>query len=43
MGGGTGMWLQKTEKFPSPSRAACWIDRAVDGVVVSKPSPKKTT
>ncbi len=43
IGSGTVMWLQKTLKLKSSSRAACWIERAVEGVVVSKPRPKKTT
>ena len=36
-------WLQKTEKFSSPSAAARRTVMAVDGAVVSKPMAKKTT
>ncbi len=30
-------WLQKTEKFSTPSVAARWTVSAVEGAVVSKP------
>lgn len=36
-------WLQKTEKFPSPSALARSTVIAVDGAVVSKPIARKTT
>ena len=36
-------WLQKSEKFRTPSTLARFTVSAVDGVVVSKPIAKKTT
>jgi hypothetical protein len=36
-------WLQKTEKFRTPSSRARRSVSAVAGAVVSKPTPKKTT
>ena len=41
--GMTSTWLQKTEKFFSPSALARSSVTAVEGAVVSKPMPKKTT
>ena len=43
IGGMTTTWLQNTEKFSRPSRAARRIVIAVDGVVVSKPMAMNTT
>jgi hypothetical protein len=37
------MWLQNTLKLATPSFAACKIVIAVEGAVVSKPRPRKTT
>ena len=37
------MCWQIIEKLPIPSAAACSRVRAVDGMVVSKPSAKNTT
>ena len=42
-GGTIVTWLQKTEKFGTPSAFARISVRAVDGAVVSKPTAKKTT
>ena len=41
--GGVRTWLQKIEKFLSPSARATLAATAVGGVVVSKPMAKKTT
>ena len=37
------LWTQRTEKFSSRCSAARRMARAMAGMVVSKPTPKKTT
>ncbi len=43
MAGGTSTCATRTEKFSSPSRAACHTAIALPGAVVSKPTAKNTT
>ncbi len=42
-GGGIVHIAERTEKLSSFSAAAVRTVRAIDGIVVSKPTPKKTT
>ena len=43
MAAGVSTWLQKREKFESPSALALRMATALGGVVVSKPMAKNTT